>query len=148
MTDFITRRASLKRMAAVAAASAVPYFIRPERSIASERDTYEQPTEHDAVAMTEIAKQFMASYHVPGLSVAIARHGKFVYQQGFGVADEANNEKVTSSHLFRISLPSPLIEGSPCRHDWSNGWRATLNLFHGSFTDCRLNSGKRLWKIQ
>ena len=51
----------------------------------------------------------MGQYHVPGLSVAIARHGQFVYQKGFGYADKAAGEQVTPSHLFRIASVSKPI---------------------------------------
>jgi CubicO group peptidase (beta-lactamase class C family) len=41
--------------------------------------------------------------------VAIARHGQFVYQQGFGYADKASREQVTPSHVFRIaSVTKPI----------------------------------------
>ena len=37
-------------------------------------------------AMEATAAAFMRKYHVPGLSVAIAREGRLVYTQGFGLA--------------------------------------------------------------
>jgi CubicO group peptidase (beta-lactamase class C family) len=51
----------------------------------------------------------MTKYKVPGLSVAIARHGQFVYRKGFGFADVASGEKVTPDHLFRIASVSKPI---------------------------------------
>jgi CubicO group peptidase (beta-lactamase class C family) len=59
--------------------------------------------------MDEIASRFMAAYKVPGLSVAIARHGQFVYRKGFGLADVASGDKVTPAHLFRIASVSKPI---------------------------------------
>jgi CubicO group peptidase (beta-lactamase class C family) len=51
----------------------------------------------------------MQDYEVPGLSVAIARHGQFVYRDGFGFADQDKREKVAPSHLFRIaSVTKPI----------------------------------------
>jgi len=59
--------------------------------------------------MAEIAGQFMDKFRVPALSVAIARHGQFVYREAFGFADEAKREKLTPSHLFRIaSVTKPI----------------------------------------
>jgi CubicO group peptidase (beta-lactamase class C family) len=59
--------------------------------------------------MYEIASRFMDKYKVPGLSVAIARHGQFVYRKGFGFADVASAEKVTPFHFFRIASVSKPI---------------------------------------
>src|SRR5207302_1394106 len=41
--------------------------------------------------------------------VAIARRGRLVYAQGFGLADENTGERVTASHLFRIASVSKPI---------------------------------------
>ena len=51
----------------------------------------------------------MKEYAVPGLSIAIARKGRLVYQQGFGLADVGNGEKVTPAHRFRIGSISKSI---------------------------------------
>ena len=67
------------------------------------------PTESQLARMDEIANRFMVKYKVPGLSVAIARHGQFVYRKGFGSADVASGEKVTPDHLFRIASVSKPI---------------------------------------
>jgi CubicO group peptidase (beta-lactamase class C family) len=54
-------------------------------------------------AMSVLAGRFMAEHGVPGLSVAIARNGRTVYLQGFGVADNVTGENVNPSHLFRLA---------------------------------------------
>ena len=59
--------------------------------------------------MDDIANRFRAKYKVPGLSVAIARHGQFVFRKGFGFADVASSERVTPDHLFRIASVSKPI---------------------------------------
>lgn len=60
-------------------------------------------------AMRAAAASFMQKHSIPGLSVAIAKAGKLVYAEGFGLADKESNEKVTPSHLFRIaSVSKPL----------------------------------------
>ena len=48
----------------------------------------------------------MERFKVPGMSVAIAKQGKFVLEQGFGVADVETKEAVTPEHLFRIASVS------------------------------------------
>jgi CubicO group peptidase (beta-lactamase class C family) len=60
-------------------------------------------------AMEAAAAALMQKHHVPGLSVAIAREGRLVYAQGFGLADKEKNEKVTPNHLFRIASISKSI---------------------------------------
>ena len=60
-------------------------------------------------AMRATAAAFMQKHAVPGLSVAIAKAGRLVYAEGFGLADTETKEKVAPSHLFRIaSLSKPL----------------------------------------
>jgi CubicO group peptidase (beta-lactamase class C family) len=45
----------------------------------------------------------MNRFNAPGLSMSIACRGQLVYQEGFGFADSAKREQLTSSHLFRIA---------------------------------------------
>ena len=60
-------------------------------------------------AMEATAAAFMKQHEVPGLSVAVARKGRLVYAQGYGLADKAKAEKVTPDHLFRIaSVTKPI----------------------------------------
>lgn len=59
--------------------------------------------------MEGVASTFIKAHGVPGLSVAVARNGQLVYEQGFGLADHATAEKVLPSHLFRIASVSKPI---------------------------------------
>jgi CubicO group peptidase (beta-lactamase class C family) len=99
-----TRRTCLKQIALAAAASVLPAISRPLPVFAM-AGVFQQPTptESEAVAMAAIAQQYMKKYNAPGLSVAVARHGQFVYQKGFGYADKAAGEEVTPASLFRIA---------------------------------------------
>ncbi len=45
----------------------------------------------------------MKEHRVPGLSVAVAKHGKVLSSRGYGYADIATREPVTPSSLFRIA---------------------------------------------
>ena len=59
--------------------------------------------------MEGIAGQFMSQYGIPGLSMAIARHGKMVYKRALGFADSAGGEPLTPAHLLRIaSVTKPI----------------------------------------
>lgn len=60
-------------------------------------------------AIAGLAREFMERFKVPGLSVAIARGGKFVLRRGFGFADVESKEPVTPAHLFRIASVSKPI---------------------------------------
>jgi CubicO group peptidase (beta-lactamase class C family) len=59
--------------------------------------------------MESVASAFMSAHSVPGLSVAVARHGELLYERGFGFADRDKNERVTPAHLFRIASVSKPI---------------------------------------
>ena len=59
--------------------------------------------------MAEAAIEFMRSYDVPGLGVAIARHGVLVYDEAFGVADREAGERLTPAHRFRVASVSKPI---------------------------------------
>ncbi|SEW38790.1 serine hydrolase domain-containing protein [Chitinophaga arvensicola] len=54
-------------------------------------------------------KAFMAQYRVPGMAIAITRHGKLVYARGYGNADTTTHTPVTPQHLFRIASVSKCI---------------------------------------
>ncbi|MCA9036115.1 MAG: serine hydrolase, partial [Planctomycetaceae bacterium] len=52
---------------------------------------------------------FIEEHRVPGVSVAVARHGKIEFACGYGFADVATKEPVTTKSLFRIaSISKPV----------------------------------------
>jgi serine beta-lactamase-like protein LACTB, mitochondrial len=52
---------------------------------------------------------FMASTHVPGLSVAVVENGAYEWSSGFGSADLENNAPASEHTLFRLaSISKPL----------------------------------------
>jgi CubicO group peptidase (beta-lactamase class C family) len=67
----------------------------------------------DTSAIAPIVEAFVTKFKVPGLSVAIARRGEFVLQQGYGVADSATRALVTPAHVFRIaSISKPITSAA------------------------------------
>ena len=52
---------------------------------------------------------FMRHYHVPGMAIAITRHGKLVYAKGYGYADTSRKTPVTVNSLFRMASVSKTI---------------------------------------
>ncbi len=71
------------------------------------------PTPSQAAAIAAIAQEAMLKFSAPGLSLAIARHGVMVYQQGFGYANKATQAPVTPASLFRIaSISKPITSAA------------------------------------
>jgi CubicO group peptidase (beta-lactamase class C family) len=67
------------------------------------------PTPDERKRMARLAADFMDTYNVPGLSVAIAIEGKPAYVEAFGVADQETGEALTPQHRFRIaSISKPI----------------------------------------
>jgi len=67
------------------------------------------PSPSERAAMAAVVANFMAYWSVPGMAVAIFRHGRPVFNEGFGIANPATRESVTADHLFRIaSVTKPL----------------------------------------
>jgi CubicO group peptidase (beta-lactamase class C family) len=67
------------------------------------RATSDAPTRREVGAMRGVASAFMKKHGVPGLSVAVARHGQIVYEDGLGFADRDHGERLSPSSLFRIA---------------------------------------------
>jgi CubicO group peptidase (beta-lactamase class C family) len=67
------------------------------------------PTPDERKRLARLAANFMDTYDVPGLSVAIAIKGKPAYVEAFGVADRETGEALTPQHRFRIaSVTKPI----------------------------------------
>lgn len=63
----------------------------------------------ELASFDEAIGQFMKDHHVPGLALAIVDRQHTVYARGFGYADVATREQVTSKSMFRIaSLSKPI----------------------------------------
>jgi CubicO group peptidase (beta-lactamase class C family) len=69
-------------------------------------------SERERAAMAATAEAFRTKYGVPGLSIAIARKGRHVYEEAFGVADRERGESLAPSHLFRIASVTKPITSS------------------------------------
>lgn len=67
------------------------------------------PTPAERAAMQQTAAAVMKAHAIPGLSIAIARQGKLVYEEALGMANREAGEKLTPSHLFRIASVSKPI---------------------------------------
>jgi N-acyl-D-amino-acid deacylase len=65
------------------------------------------------VAFDQLMLSFIREHDVPGVSVAIARHGRVVYARGFGYADVEKHLAVEPGSLFRIaSISKPFTSAA------------------------------------
>lgn len=99
-----SRRTFLRYMAGAAALAGIG---APRATAARGPDS--EITASERAAMAELANGYLAEFGAPGVSVAIAHHGRIVYAEGFGLANPATGEKVTPQHLFRIASVSKPI---------------------------------------
>ena len=65
--------------------------------------------------------KFMASTHVPGLSVAVVEDGKYEWAAGFGFADLENNIPASEHTLFRLASISKSLTAVGAMELWEHG---------------------------
>ena len=65
--------------------------------------------------------KFMASTHVPGLSVAVVEDGNYVWAAGFGFADLENNVPASEHTLFRLASISKPLTAVGAMELWERG---------------------------
>src|SRR6202162_4272583 len=65
--------------------------------------------------------KFMASTHVPGLSVAVVENGEYEWAQGFGFADLENNAPASEHTLFRLGSISKPLTATAALQLWERG---------------------------
>src|ERR1700693_1386960 len=65
--------------------------------------------------------KFMASTHVPGMSVAVVENGEYEWAQGFGFADLENNVPDSEHTLFRLASISKSLTATAAMQLWERG---------------------------
>jgi CubicO group peptidase (beta-lactamase class C family) len=65
--------------------------------------------------------KFMASTHVPGVSVAVVENGEYEWAAGFGLADVENNAPATEHTLFRLASISKPLTATAAMQLWERG---------------------------
>jgi serine beta-lactamase-like protein LACTB, mitochondrial len=65
--------------------------------------------------------KFMASTHVPGLSLAVVESGEYEWAQGFGFADLENNVPASEHTLFRLGSISKPLTATAALELWERG---------------------------
>jgi serine beta-lactamase-like protein LACTB len=69
----------------------------------------------------QAVSRFMASTHVPGLSVAVVEDGKYEWAAGFGFADLENNVPASEHTLFRLASISKSLTAVGAMELWERG---------------------------
>jgi CubicO group peptidase (beta-lactamase class C family) len=65
--------------------------------------------------------KFMASTHVPGLSVSVVENGEYEWSAGFGFADLENNVPASEHTLFRLASISKSLTAVGAMELWERG---------------------------
>src|ERR1700726_4958723 len=65
--------------------------------------------------------KFMASTHVPGVSLAVVEDGEFEWGSGFGLADVENNAPASEHTLFRLASISKSLTATAAMELWEHG---------------------------
>lgn len=73
------------------------------------------------VQIEAAVSRFMASTHVPGLSVAVVEDGKYEWAAGFGFADLENNVPASEHTLFRLASISKSLTAVGAMELWERG---------------------------
>lgn len=69
-------------------------------------------TQSDIAAVDSKVASFMSTYNIPGASLAVSKNGKLVYIKGYGKANTASSEAVTTAHRFRLASVSKTFTGA------------------------------------
>jgi CubicO group peptidase (beta-lactamase class C family) len=99
----ITRRLAIQRILS-ASTLAMPFCCSCARPLPADEIP---PSEREQMAA--VATAFMRKYDVPGLSIAIAREGRLVYENPLGESNRESHQRLTVSNCFRIaSITKPI----------------------------------------
>ena len=80
-----------------------------------------QLTPRKQAQIAAAASRFMASTHIPGLSVAVVENGKYEWAQGFGFADLENNVPASEHTLYRLGSISKSLTAVAALQLWERG---------------------------
>src|ERR1700678_449936 len=64
---------------------------------------------------------FMASTHIPGLSVAVVENGDYKWARGYGFADLENNVPASEHTLYRLASISKSLTATAALQLWERG---------------------------
>jgi len=68
-----------------------------------------------------MCREAVAKGEIPGVVALVARHGRIVYHQAFGLADHAANRPLHKDDIFRIASQSKAITATAVMMLWEEG---------------------------
>jgi serine beta-lactamase-like protein LACTB, mitochondrial len=86
--------------------------------------SYAQEPELSAGKRAQIeaaAAKFLATTHVPGVSIAVVEDGKYEWAGGFGFADLENNVPASEHTLYRLASISKSLTATAAMQLWERG---------------------------
>jgi CubicO group peptidase (beta-lactamase class C family) len=84
--------------------------------VARSQDHQLSPDKHTQIEAA--VSKFMASTHVPGLSVAVVENGEYIWSGGFGLADVENNSPASEHTLYRLASISKSLTATAAMQLW------------------------------
>jgi CubicO group peptidase (beta-lactamase class C family) len=89
-----------------------PSAIAQDQKLSNEKRT----------AIEAAVAKFMASTHVPGVSVAVVENGEYEWASGFGLDDVENNSPASEEHtLYRLGSISKSLTATGAMELWARG---------------------------
>ena len=80
-----------------------------------------QLSQDERTQIEDAVSKFMASTHVPGVSVAVVENGAYEWGSGFGLADLENNAPASEHTLFRLASISKSLTATAAMQLWERG---------------------------
>ena len=77
--------------------------------IAEDQEESKNEIQTDIPQVDNAVNDFMSTYSVPGVAVAIAKNDKLIYVKSYGLAEKTGNKAVTDKSLFRVASISKTI---------------------------------------
>jgi serine beta-lactamase-like protein LACTB, mitochondrial len=96
--------------------AAVSLLIALAASAREQRISLEKRT-----AIEAAVSKFMASTHVPGVTIAVVEQGEYEWAEGFGFADLENNVPASEHTLFRLGSISKSLTATAAMELWERG---------------------------
>ena len=69
----------------------------------------------------QMCKDAIANNEVPGIVALVARKGKIVFHEAYGMADNESNRKMKKDDIFRIASQSKAITSTAVMMLWEEG---------------------------
>lgn len=71
--------------------------------------------------ISQMIKEEIDASHIPGAVALIARNGKIVYHEAFGMSDNQANEELKTDEIFRIASQTKAITSTAVMMLWEKG---------------------------